>query len=65
MRNVVKRIIIKILFLVVTIFLISDYSFAQLVPEGWFQQSSNTGSTINSVYFLNSQTGWCAGDNGK
>ena len=64
MRNVVKRIIIKILFLVVTIFLISDYSFAQLVPEGWFQQSSNTGSTINSVYFLNSQTGWCAGDNG-
>ncbi|HRI86335.1 MAG TPA: YCF48-related protein [Ignavibacteria bacterium] len=46
------------------IFLIENTGYGQLVPEGWFQQNSPVSTNLNSVYFLNSLTGWTVGDSG-
>jgi len=54
-----KNIFYKMLFILLT-----SNCFAQLIPEGWNQQQSNVGTSLNSVYFLNSLTGWSAGNNG-
>lgn len=32
--------------------------------SGWFQQTSGTGWHLDDVFFVNSNTGWIAGDNG-
>jgi len=50
--------------LILIVILIVNTGYGQLVPEGWFQQTSNLSSTLNSVYFIDSYTGWSAGDNG-
>jgi len=33
--------------------------------SGWIHQNSGISTSINSIKFVNSNTGWCAGDNGK
>lgn len=55
----------KIIFLILTFNIFYVNSFSQIIPEGWFQQNSGTMSNLNSVYFENSQVGWCVGDSGK
>jgi len=43
-------------------FIIYSTCFSQ---SGWIQQNSGISTRINSVYFENFLTGWCAGDAGK
>ena len=50
----------KIIFLFY--FLLLNNSFSQ---TGWINQFSGVTSNLNSVQFVNSQTGWCVGDSGK
>ena len=33
--------------------------------SGWINQISGVTTNLNSVKFVNSQTGWCVGDSGK
>lgn len=47
----------KILIAFILLF-ISCYSYSQ---SGWFSQNTGTSSTLRTVYFLNSQTGWIGG----
>ncbi|MFZ1322184.1 MAG: YCF48-related protein [Ignavibacteria bacterium] len=56
MRNILKMFVIFILFL--------NSGYGQLVPEGWFQQNSPVSTNLNSVFFINSLTGWTVGDSG-
>ena len=37
---------------------VSSYSYSQ---SGWFSQNTGTSSTLRTVYFLDSQTGWIGG----
>ncbi len=43
------------------ILLISDKCFSQ---SGWIQQNSGTNVNLNSVQFIDSEIGYCAGDRG-
>ena len=53
----------NILFILIIV-LIVNTGYGQLAPEGWFQLSSPVNTNLNSVYFINSQTGWTVGDSG-
>jgi len=39
--------------------------FTTLAQEGWFEQTSGTTHNLNSVYFVDNNTGWAVGDSGK
>lgn len=56
-----KLILINKIILIVSFISISIGCFAQ---SGWMQQNSGVTSTLNSVRFINSQTGWCVGNGG-
>jgi photosystem II stability/assembly factor-like uncharacterized protein len=40
------------------------FPFVAFSQSAWVTQSSGTTSSINTVYFLNNETGFCAGNNG-
>ncbi|MCY7361062.1 MAG: hypothetical protein LH629_03185, partial [Ignavibacteria bacterium] len=40
----------------------SNFSYSQ---SGWINQNSGTIESLNSVKFINSETGWCVGNNSK
>ncbi|MCU0373321.1 MAG: T9SS type A sorting domain-containing protein [Ignavibacteria bacterium] len=50
----------KRLFLLIAVFLLF---YANLYPQtGWYLQNSGTSRNLNNLYFINSNTGWVAGD---
>ena len=51
---------IQILFLL--LYGTSNFSYSQ---SGWINQNSGTIESLNSVKFINSETGWCVGNNSK
>jgi photosystem II stability/assembly factor-like uncharacterized protein len=54
----------KHIILFLSFLLFNDNCISQLIPEGWFQQSSPVTSNLNSVYFVNYLNGWSVGNNG-
>jgi photosystem II stability/assembly factor-like uncharacterized protein len=46
---------------IILILLLATNSFSQ---QGWIQQNSEVSSALYSVQFIDSNTGWCAGENG-
>ena len=52
----------KKLFLLFIAFLFLQ--FTSLAQDGWFQQTSGTIHNLNSVYFVDINTGWAVGDSG-
>jgi len=52
----------KNLILIFLLFFVSGFAFSQ---SGWFQQNSGTTVHLNSVYFIDSNTGFIVGDDGK
>jgi len=52
----------KSLFLFILITFITGSSFCQ---TGWFIQPGGINVVLNSMYFVNSNTGWICGDSGK
>ncbi len=53
--------------MIISVFIfVSLFSYSNCVSQsGWLQQNSGINSNLNSVYFKNSQTGWCLGNEGK
>ncbi|MEO8211324.1 MAG: YCF48-related protein [bacterium] len=49
----------------VLIFLLSSYKTHLYSQTGWYQQSSGVNDFLISIYFVNSNTGWICGDNGR
>ena len=44
------------------VFLFVGISYSQ---QGWVNQNSGITESLNSVKFINADTGWCAGNTGK
>lgn len=49
---------------VVGILLLLSYPHDSYSQQGWFQQVSGTTLNLNSVYFIDANTGFVAADNG-
>ncbi|MBK9331067.1 MAG: T9SS type A sorting domain-containing protein [Ignavibacteria bacterium] len=47
------------------IILITFYTGSSFSQSGWFIQQSGLSVGLNSIYFVNSNTGWICGDSGK
>ena len=58
---VMKKIFVSVFFILNLTFYFNNC----LCQSGWFQQQSGTVKYLRTVFFVNSQTGWVAGDTGK
>ena len=47
---------------IICVFSIAEYSYSQ---SGWYNQNSGIIESLNSVNFINSNTGWTTGNSGK
>ena len=56
-----RILIVKNLMLIFFLLFVSTIAKPQ---SGWFQQQSSTNNYLSDVLFINSQTGWAAGDSG-
>ncbi|MCY7360445.1 MAG: hypothetical protein LH629_00005, partial [Ignavibacteria bacterium] len=59
------KIIFKIVLYTCLYYFSVNFCCSQIIPEGWSSQNSNLSTTLNSVYSVDSQIGWCIGDSGK
>jgi len=53
-----------VLLLIIFYFLLSGDSLAQSEREGWAKIPSPTNKTLRNLYFIDTQTGWAAGEDG-
>ena len=54
----------KYFILFLSFLLFYDNCISQLIPEGWYQQSSTVTTNLKSVYFVSNLNGWSVGNNG-
>ncbi|MBL8008191.1 MAG: T9SS type A sorting domain-containing protein [Ignavibacteria bacterium] len=52
----------NIIFLILNVIISFNLTYSQ---NGWVHQSSGVNVNLNSIYFINSNTGWVCGDSGK
>ncbi|MEO8209296.1 MAG: FG-GAP-like repeat-containing protein [bacterium] len=58
-KNISKSLIIKSIFILMILTQRNEKIYSQ---SGWFVQNSGVTENLNDVYFINSQTGWIAGN---